>query len=169
MGWRDGVLHISTYLFCIWNTNSFSVGQVLFPRTTRREAPMQREALPRGCARCFAPRATSHTRLAQMVADTIFDRRELGLLQCYNMIITKLAGLHVYIVNWYKKSVYVAELGTAADEVHVICVACVSVSVCPCEWDYLCSWILKSLTIPAYLIMINSTSIFFLGGGQNWF
>ena len=58
------------------------VEQVLFPRTTRREAPMQREALPRGCAR-RAPRAaevtTSHTRLAQMVADTIFDRRELGL------------------------------------------------------------------------------------------
>ena len=34
---------------------------------------------------------TSHTRLAQMVADTIFDRRELGLQNLHQKIQEKLS------------------------------------------------------------------------------
>ena len=48
--------------------------QALFPRTQRCRAPQQRKALLRGGAE-----APSHTRLAQTVADMIFDHPELGL------------------------------------------------------------------------------------------
>ena len=41
------VLDVHVYIVHHYN----SLEQVLFLRTTRREAPMQREALPRGCAR----------------------------------------------------------------------------------------------------------------------
>ena len=48
--------------------------QTLFPRTRRREALLRGEA-------------TSHTRQAQTVADTIFDRPERGLSAYENYII----------------------------------------------------------------------------------
>ena len=63
------------------------------------------------------------------------------------------ACLHCELIQ--RSMCVVEHITNAADAVHAICIVRALVSMRAREWDYLYSYIKKSLTISAYLVMIK--------------